>query len=163
MNILIKFTLKFILIFILSFKLNAAVISEIIIKGNNRVSNETIKVYGGINVNDNVDSGKINEILKNLYSTNFFENVVVKETNGLLEIIVEEYPVVNQLVIEGEPSNRIRKKIEELISTKTKQSFIKSSVSKDINLIKNLYSSIGYNFANVEPRIEISFAINRLK
>ena len=39
-----KFTLKFILIFILSFKLNAAVISEIIIKGNNRVSNETIKV-----------------------------------------------------------------------------------------------------------------------
>ena len=58
MNILIKFTLKFILIFILSFKFNAAVISEIIIKGNNRVSNETIKVYGGINVNDNVDSGK---------------------------------------------------------------------------------------------------------
>ena len=154
MNILIKFTLKFILIFILSFKLNAAVINEIIIKGNNRVSNETIKVYGDINVNDNVDSGKINQILKNLYSTNFFENVVVKETNGLLEITVEEYPVVNQLVIEGEPSNRIRKKIEELISTKIKQSFIKSSVSKDINLIKNLYSSIGYNFANVDVRIK---------
>ena len=89
----------------------------------------------------------------NPYSTNFFENVVVKETNGLLEIIVEEYPVVNQLVIE---ENQVieSEKIEELISTKTKQSFIKSSVSKDINLIKNLYSSIGYNFANVDVRIK---------
>ena len=154
MNVSIKFTIKFILIFILSFKLNAAVINEIVIKGNSRVSDETIKVYGGINENENVDASKINEILKNLYSTNFFENVEVKETNGLLEIIVEEYPVVNQLIIEGEPSNRIKKKIEELIFTKSKQSFIKSSVSRDINLIKNLYSSIGFNFANVDVQIK---------
>ena len=154
MNVSIKFTIKFILIFILSFKLNAAVINEIVIKGNSRVSDETIKVYGGINENENVDASKINKILKNLYSTNFFENVEVKETNGLLEIIVEEYPVVNQLIIEGEPSNRIKKKIEELIFTKSKQSFIKSSVSRDINLIKNLYSSIGFNFANVDVQIK---------
>ena len=130
MNISIKFLIKLISIFILSSKLNAAVISEIIIKGNNRVSSETIKVYGDIKENDNVDAGKINEILKNLYSTNFFENVEVREENGLLEIVVEEYPVVNQLIIEGEPSNRIREKIEELISTKTKQSF----------LVKNYYN-----------------------
>ena len=76
---------------------------EIIIKGNSRVSNETILVYGGINKNENID-GRINEILKGLYSTIFLKNVEVRETNGLLEIIVEEYPVVNQLVIEGEPS-----------------------------------------------------------
>ena len=89
-----------------------------------------------------------------LYSTNFFENVEVRETNGLLEIIVEEYPVVNQLVTEGEPSNRIKEKIQELITTKTKQSFIKSSISKDVNLIKNLYSSIGFNFADVDVKIK---------
>ena len=60
MNVSIKLTIKFILIFILSFKLNAAVINEIVIKGNSRVSDETIKVYGGINENEKVDASKIN-------------------------------------------------------------------------------------------------------
>ncbi len=151
---LLKFTANIVLVIFLSFKLNAAVINEISIKGNQRISNETIKVYGGFNLNENIDENKINEILNNLYSTNFFENVEVKETNGLLQITVEEYPVVNQLLIEGEPSKRIREKIENLISTKQKQSFIKSFISQDINLIKNLYSSIGYNFTNIDVSIK---------
>ena len=151
---LTKVTASIVLVFFLSFKLNAAVINEIIIKGNQRISNQTIKVYGDFNINDNVDENKINEILNNLYSTNFFENVEVKEINGLLQVTVEEYPVVNQLLIEGEPSKRIKEKIEDLISTKKKQSFIKSFISQDINLIKNLYSSIGYNFTNIDVNIK---------
>ena len=151
---LTKVTASIVLVFFLSFKLNAAVINEIIIKGNQRISNQTIKVYGDFNINDNIDENKINEILNNLYSTNFFENVEVKEINGLLQVTVEEYPVVNQLIIEGEPSKRIKEKIEDLISTKKKQSFIKSFISQDINLIKNLYSSIGYNFTNIDVNIK---------
>ena len=154
MKTLVELTLKLIIALIFSFSLNAAEVKEIIIKGNSRVSSETILVYCGINKKVNMDAGRINEILRSLYSTNFFENVEVRETNGLLEIIVEEYPVVNQLVIEGEPSNRIKEKIQELITTKTKQSFIKSSISKDVNLIKNLYSSIGFNFADVDVKIK---------
>ena len=154
MKSLVELALKLIIALIFSFNLNAAEVREIIVKGNSRVSSETILVYGGINKNENIDAGRINEILKNLYSTNFFENVEIRETNGLLEIIVEEYPVVNQLVIEGEPSNRLKEKIQELIFTKSKQSLIKSSVSKDINLIKNLYSSIGFNFADVDVKIK---------
>ena len=149
-----KFTASIVLVFFLSFKLNAAVINEISINGNERISDETIKVYGGININDNIDENKINDILNDLYSPNFFENVEVKEINGVLQVTVEEYPVVNQLLIEGEPSKRIQEKIENLISTKQKQSFIKSNISQDINLIKNLYSSIGYNFTNIEVNIK---------
>ena len=74
---LLKFTANIVLVIFLSFKLNAAVINEISIKGNQRISNETIKVYGGFNLNENIDENKINEILNNLYSTNFFENVEV--------------------------------------------------------------------------------------
>ena len=36
---------------------------------------------------------------------------------------------------------------------KEKASFIESSLNNDINIIKKLYASIGYNFANVEPKI----------
>ena len=37
---------------------------------------------------------------------------------------------------------------------KEKQSFIKAYLSKDIEIIKKLYSSLGYNFAKVETKIK---------
>tara|TARA_B100000575_G_scaffold294430_1_gene310298 strand:+ start:2333 stop:4573 length:2241 start_codon:yes stop_codon:yes gene_type:complete len=144
-----KFITKLVLVYFIFFNLNAAVINEIKIVGNERVSAETIKVYGGIRLNENLDDKKLNEILNNLYSTDFFEDVKVNENNGILNIIVKEYPVVNQLIINGEPSSRIKEEIKKQIFTKAKRSFIKSAISNDINLLKKLYSSIGYNFANI--------------
>ena len=61
-----------------SSNLAAEIINKIVIQGNERISNETIKVYGDIKENDNVDEFKINQILKDLYSTNFFEDVKVR-------------------------------------------------------------------------------------
>ena len=114
----IKYKLYFAFIFFIVFNLHAAEIKEIQIKGNKRVSAETIKVYGGFNIGENIDEKKINEILNNLYSTNFFENVEINEVNGVLEVLIDEYPIVNQLIIDGEPSKRIKESIEDLISTK---------------------------------------------
>ena len=150
MSNLFKFILKFSLTFFIFSYLNAATINKIVIDGNKRVSDETIKVYGEIKLNEKIDENKLNKILNNLYSTDFFEDINIKEVNGVLNIIVKEYPLVNQLILNGEKSSRIRDEIKKQISTKAKRSFIKSSISSDINLIKQLYSSIGYNFANID-------------
>ena len=40
------------------------------------------------------------------------------------------------------------------MSLKEKQSFIKSNLSKDIELIKNLYSTVGYSSSEVEAKIK---------
>ena len=69
-----KFFLLLTLI-LFSVNLRAEVVKDIDIIGNKRVSDETIKIYGKIKVNENIDEKKLNEILKNLYSTNFFEDV----------------------------------------------------------------------------------------
>ena len=150
MKSLFKFITKLGLIYLIFSYLNAAIITEIKIEGNERVSDETIRVYGEIKLKENVDENKINKILNNLYSTGFFEDIKVNEANGILNIFVKEYPLVNQLIIQGEPSNRIKEQIKKQISTKAKRSFNKSSLSNDVNLIKKLYSSIGYNFANID-------------
>ncbi len=150
MSNLFKFILKFSLTFFIFSYLNAATINKIVIDGNKRVSDETIKVYGEIKLNENIDENKLNKILNNLYSTDFFEDINIKEVNGVLSITVKEYPLVNQLILNGEASSRIRDEIKKQISTKAKRSFIKSSISNDVNLIKQLYSSIGYNFANID-------------
>tara|TARA_B100000963_G_scaffold358885_1_gene384670 strand:+ start:7063 stop:9258 length:2196 start_codon:yes stop_codon:yes gene_type:complete len=138
----------------MSSNLNAEVVTKIIVNGNKRISEETIKVYGGIELNKDLTENDLNQILNDLYSTDFFEDIDINLQNQTLTINLKEHPVINQLVIAGEEKKRYTDKIKELISLKEKKSFIKPYLSKDIDLIKSFYSSLGYNFAKVEAKVK---------
>ena len=129
---------------------NAEVVKSFKVEGNKRISIETIKIYGDIEINKNYNENDLNKILNNLYSTEFFENVKVSIINNELQIKVTEYPFVNQLIIIGEKSNKWKKQIESVIQTKEKNSFIKSNLAKDIENLKYLYSTAGFNSAEIE-------------
>ena len=81
----------------------------------------------------------------------------------------KRFPVVRKIILEGEVKKAYREEIRKLISTKENKSFNKSNLLKDIDIIKKLYSSLGYNFANVDTKvketenknIDILFEINR--
>tara|TARA_B100001057_G_scaffold495330_1_gene594118 strand:+ start:1225 stop:3462 length:2238 start_codon:yes stop_codon:yes gene_type:complete len=146
--------LTFIFFFTFINSVIAEVINKIEIKGNKRISSETIKVYGKIKpVNSDFSDGDINSILTNLYETNFFENIDIKIVNNILKINLVEYPLINQIIIIGEQNSNIKKQIKDVISLKEKNSFIRNNLNNDINLIKNLYSSIGYKFAKINSKI----------
>ena len=133
---------------------NAEVVKGIKIIGNERISEETVKVYGDIDAGKtNYTKQDLDKILKNIYETNFFKNVVVEIKNQFLIINLEEYPVINQLVLLGEKANKIKDQIKEFIKSKEKGSFIQNNIQEDINIIKTLYSSIGYNFAEVNAKV----------
>ena len=146
----------YILAFFLYFTfLNAEVVKELEINGNNRISKETIKVYGGIqNLNKNFTNQDLDKILKNLYGTNFFENVNLEIKNNILIVNLKEYPLINTLLITGEKTKKFSEEIQKIIKTKENGSFVESDLKQDIITIKNLYSSIGYNFSKIEPRIK---------
>ena len=151
-----KFLLQIITLFFVLFSTSIAeTVTGIEIVGNSRISDETIKVYGDIN-NDksNYTKEDLDNILKNIYETNFFKNVSVEISNKILKINLEEYPVINQLVFLGENSNKIKEKIKEFIKSKEKGSFIQNNIKEDINIIKTLYSTIGYNFAVVDAKVK---------
>ena len=133
--------------------LSAEIAKEIKISGNKRVSDETIKVYGDIEVNKNYNEVELNKILQNLNSTNFFEDIKISLENNILKIDLIEYPIISQLLVVGEPSKKFTEQIKKLMGLKEKQSFIKSNLSKDIDLIKKLYSGAGYNSSEVEAKI----------
>ena len=134
--------------------LRAEIIKKIEVLGNQRVSDETIKVYGEIEVNKNYNESDLNNILQNLNATNFFEDIKIRVENNVLIINLKEYPVISQLLLVGEPSKKYKEQIKKLMSLKEKQSFIKSNLSKDIELIKNLYSTVGYSSSEVEAKIK---------
>ncbi len=152
-----KFYISFFLsLFIFSIS-KAEIVKNVQIEGNKRVSKETIKIYGGVKINKNYTEIDLNNILNNLYTTNFFEDVSVQIVNGVLKIIVVEYPVIDNIVILGEPSTKYKDQIKKIIRSKEKGSFIKNNLARDADIIKRLYSSVGYNFTTVTTKIrEIS-------
>ena len=151
-----------ILIFLLISNVSLAeIIKDIKINGNERISDETVKVYGDIQINQDVNNLKINEIIKNLYSTNFFKDikVVVKDKTLIIDLI--EYPVINEVIVVGEKTKKYQDAIKENIKSKKNGPFIKSFVSEDEIKIKRLYSTLGFNFVDVESKVE-TFSKNRV-
>ena len=151
MNFLLKTLTLFLIFFSIS---NAEIVKGVKILGNERISDETVKVYGAIK-EEKSDYTKqdLDNILRKIYETNFFKNVSVEIKNQILVINLKEYPIINQLVFLGEQSNRIKNQIKDFIKSKEKGSYIKNNIQEDINTIKTLYSSIGYNFAEVEAQV----------
>ena len=136
------------------FNLSAEIAQKLEVKGNSRISAETIRVYGDITIGKDYSAFDINQILKNLYDTDFFEDVKISLTDGVLDIFVKEYLYINFVDLEGEKSKSIKKTVLERLKLKSKESFIESKLSQDINLIKKMYATMGFNFVNVEPKIK---------
>ena len=143
----------FLILIPLNLNLKAEVLDRIIINGNKRVSDETIILYGKIKIKEDINEQKVNEIISNLNSTNFFENINVELKNKTLILNLKEYPILNQLLIVGEPSKKLSEEIKKNLTLKEKSSFIKSNLVKDVDIIKKLYSSAGYNFVKVETKV----------
>ena len=149
-----KFLLKIIIIYcsIITFSLSE-IIRDVVVEGNNRISKQTIITYGNIKLNTNYDNEKINDVLKNLYSTNFFENISITKTNDNLKIIVKENKIIQTTIIEGVKSNTIKKSILDTMYSKDKAPFLERKVSEDINRIKSSINNLGYYFADIESQI----------
>ena len=132
----------------------AEIVKDIQIIGNKKVSDETIKIYGDIKINEDYNEKKLNDILNSLYKTNFFENVDLKLSNNILTINLKEFLMINQIIILGEKSKKRSDQIKKVISLKEKESFLKSNLSNDIELIRNYYSSVGFNSAKIQAKVK---------
>ena len=68
-------------------------VKKVEIKGNERISLETIVIFGDIAIDKDYESSDINLLIKKLYETTFFSNISVELENNKLTIIVEENTV----------------------------------------------------------------------
>ena len=147
---LIKINLISLLIFSC---LNADIIKEIKVSGNKRLSDESIIIFGNIELNKNYNNDNLNLILKDLYSTNFFENVKLDIDNEILVISVTENPIIEELIINGIKNKSLKEFILENIKLKDRQSYNESIFLTDLNLVKNIIQQNGYYFSNVKTSL----------
>ncbi len=106
----------FFFVFVLTVSSNAEVLKKIEVEGNSRISSETLKVYGEIEINKDYSTEDINEIIKKLYDTKFFSKISTNFSNNILKIIVEENPIINTIIIEGEKAKKYKETVLEIIS-----------------------------------------------
>ena len=66
----------FIITLLFTFQTKAEVLKKLEIKGNSRISEETLKVYGEIQINKDYTTDDINEIIKKLSDTKFFSKIL---------------------------------------------------------------------------------------
>ena len=62
------------------------IVKKIEIIGNDRISDDTIILFSEVTTNQEVNSVDLNNLTKNLYSTNYFKDIKVTFNNGLLTI-----------------------------------------------------------------------------
>ena len=130
------------------------VINKVDVVGNERISLETIVVFGDIEIGKNYDTSDINLLIKKLYETNFFSNISAEVENNKLTLIVKENPIINEIVFNGEKTKKFKERIKELLNLREKSSFIKGRVKSDINLIKSFYKHLGFYFVKIDVQIE---------
>ena len=149
-----KFIAIFLLIVSLSTTTRAEIINNVVVNNNDRISLETIKTYGDIKIGIEYSSDDLNNILKNLYETNFFKDVSLKIKKNTLIINVVENKLIQAININGIKSSNIKKAILERLSLRTKSPFIVSHVESDIINIKSSLNNEGYYFSKVTSNIE---------
>jgi len=132
---------------------NAEVLKKLEIIGNSRISNETIKVYGEIEINKDYSYDDLNAVIKRLYGTNFFSDISTNFSSGILRINVEENPIIDSIIIEGEAAEKYKKIMLKMLALKEKSSYIESDINQDVQTIKNFYKSLGYYTAEVTANI----------
>ncbi len=141
---------------IIIFLINSAYaekVKKIIISGNERVSSDTIKLFGDIKINNDYDSTGINEILKKLYETNFFNDVKVSLKNNVLNISVSENPIISEIILNGIKADKIKDPLLESMSLKKNTSFIEYLAKDDKSNMTAALKQAGYYFADVQLSI----------
>ena len=136
--------------FLLSSLSYAEVVKKITIKGNQRVSNETIKVFSSIKIGDEINTDKLNEIVDNLYITNFFDNISTYFENQELIIKVEESPIINKIEFKGIKSKTLIDSVRKNLKLKSRSSYNKFQVENDKFEIISDLKNRGYYYSTIE-------------
>ena len=140
--------------FYLLTSVNSEIINKIIIIGNERISNETIKMFSGVEINDDISENKINLTLKDLYKTNYFKNVNIEFKDNILTISVDELPIIQNVNYKGIKSNNLLETINNGKLIREKSPYSNLLLKKEKDRLINKIKELGYYNSNIDASVE---------
>ncbi|XUU59657.1 outer membrane protein assembly factor BamA [Erythrobacter sp. HA6-11] len=138
----------------------ANTIRTISVAGAERLEAQTILSYIKLRPGQEYTSVAADEALKDLGATELFSNFSIRNDGGNVVITVQENPVINRIVLEGNARIKNDKILPE-IKLSPRQIFTRSKVRADVARIIELYKRQGRFAATVEPKM-VELAQNRV-
>lgn len=128
------------------------VVKSINVSGSQRIEPDTVRSYIKLRPGQNYTVETLDDTLRELIDTELFADVQIRDNDGDLIIEVQENPVVNRIVLEG--NKRLKEdKIRPEIKVAPRQIFTRSKVRADVARIIELYQRQGRYAATVEPKM----------
>lgn len=127
-------------------------IQSITVVGTQRLEPDTVRSYMRLRVGQNWSQVAGDQALKELYATELFADVSIRNNAGAVVVEVRENPVVNRIILEG--NKRLKNdKIEPEIKLAPRQIYSRSKVRADVARIIELYKRQGRFAASIEPKL----------
>lgn len=129
------------------------IIQGIGVTGNQRIESETVGSYLPIQAGMPADPELLDLSLKTLFNTGLFSDVSLEmQPNGTLVIAVQENPIVNRVIYEG--NKRVKDdKITEEVQLTPRSIYTRAKVQADTQRIIELYRAKGRFAAQVTPKV----------
>ncbi|MET0250628.1 MAG: outer membrane protein assembly factor BamA [Novosphingobium sp.] len=128
------------------------IIRTITVSGAQRLEPDTIRSYLQFRVGEPFSQASADQALKDLYATELFSDVQIRNNAGAVVIEVKENPVINRIILEGNKKLK-DEKITPEIKLAPRQIFTRSKVRADVARIIELYKRQGRFAATVEPKM----------
>ena len=147
----------FIILLIIKFGFSYAfgdIINNIEVKNNSRITKETIIAFGGIELGKDYNQEELNNILLDLYSTNFFSDIKFDIQGDVLIVEVEERKIIQKIVLNGIKAEKTKNSILKNLSLREKSPYVNFLAKQDINKIQNSLNSAGYYFNKVDVTLK---------
>ncbi len=150
---MLKFLNTILLFILLTTKSYSEIINKVNVINNDRITQETILVFSNIEIGKNYSPNDLNEIIKDLYKTNFFSNVSLNLIDGILTIDVKENKVIQEIKINGIKKKELVELLKKQLLLKDKNPFVESFISNDVDRIQKILKNSGYYFSVVTDKI----------
>jgi outer membrane protein insertion porin family len=137
------------------------------VEGAQRLEADTVLTYTKLRVGGSYTHETLDAALRDLYASELFAKVEIRDNNGALTVVIQENPVINRIVLEG--NKRLKEdKIRPEIKMAPRQIYTRSKVRADVARIIELYRRQGRFAAVVDPklvkldqnRVDIVYEIN---
>ncbi len=130
----------------------AGTVRSISVVGQQRLEPDTVLSYTKLRIGQPFTQESLDQALRDLYETELFADVQIRNDNGALTVEVKENPVINRIVLEG--NKRLKEdKIRPEIKLAPRQIYTRSKVRADVARIIELYRRQGRFAATVEPKM----------
>lgn len=131
----------------------AAVVNSVDVRGNQRVDAETVRSHVGIEPGESFDNADINEAVKQLFSTGLFADVEVQQSGSTLIVTVDEYPIVNQVLFQG--NSKVKDaNLRQATQLDSRSPFSERVMENDIEAVREAYGRVGRDNATVTARTQ---------